>query len=170
MKIIKLTSFCVLLVFLSSCSIEPVEATFDFFEGTYRLTEYTVDVPVDLDNDSNYNTNLLEEIDCESNESLVFDIQGFVYSNLTFHPKIEVFLVDALLGEFAVDVECDTEGVIGMASSYRKNGNTIIINERMATIKGNNITMIFENAIKIYNQDKTVVIDTKDLRLVYTKD
>jgi len=169
MKKIVLPTFLVLIVFLSSCSIEPVEETFDFLEGTYRLTEYSVNVPIDLDNDTNYNTNLLEEIDCENNETLVFDRQGFMYSNLTFNPKIEVALIDAQPGTFAVDVDCDTEGVIGMAISYRKSGNTIIINERIATLNGNNITMIFKNAIDIYNQDKTVVVDTKDLKLVYSK-
>ena len=170
MNKILFTLLTALLVLLTSCSIEPVDPiTSEFFEGEYRLTEYVVDLPVDLNNDSNYSTNLLEEIDCENRETLVFDKQGFVYSNQTFNPKIDLLLVDASLGTYSVDVECDTEGIIGTASAYTKSGNQIMINERKATISGTKITMLFKNALKIYNQNKTLVLGTKDLTLIYTK-
>ena len=170
MKKFVLTLLFAILVFLTSCSIEPVEElSFEFFEGTYHLTEYSFDVPADLNNDTNYSSNLLEEIDCENNETLVFDKQGLVYSNFTFNPLIEVALVNTSLSEFDVDVICDTEGLIGTASSYSKSGNIIKIDDRIATISGNNITMIFKKALNVYNQDKSLVIGTKDLKLVYTK-
>jgi len=167
MKKIVLILITVALVFLSSCSTEPIDA--ESFQGTWKLTEWSVNIPIDLNNDIISSTNLLEEIDCVSNETLVFDNQGTVVSNLTFNPKVDIALINASTNEYQFLVECDTEGIIASAASYTKNNNTIIINNRMSNINDNELIMIYENAIKIYNEDFTSVIETKNLKLVYTK-
>lgn len=167
MKKIVLVLVVIFLVFFTSCSIEPIEDV--SFEGTWKLTAWSVNIPVDLNNDVISSTNLLDEIDCVINETLVFDNDGIVVSNLTFNPKVNISLINSETNSYEFSVECDTEGVIATASSYTKSNNTIIINNRVSHIDDNELTMVFENAIEVYNEDFTAVIAIKDLTLVYTK-
>ena len=162
--VLLLATACVL---FTSCSIEPVETV--SFEGTWKLTEWSVNIPIDLNNDVIESTNLLDEIDCESHETLVFDSQGTVISNFTFNPKVDIALVDASTNNYEVLVECDTEGVISTATTYVRDKNVLIIDDRMATFKNDKLVIVFKDAQKIYNQDFTSVIGTKNLKLVYTK-
>ena len=77
--------------------------------------------------------------------------------------------VDASTNNYEVLVECDTEGVISTATTYVRDKNVLIIDDRMATFKNDKLVIVFKDAQKIYNQDFTSVIGTKNLKLVYTK-
>ena len=167
MKKIVLVLLVISLVFFTSCSTEPINDA--FFQETWKLTEWSVGISMDLNKDMVSSTNLLDEIDCGNNETLVFDNQGTVVSNLTFNPKVDISLINASTNAYDFFVECDREGVLSSASSYTKNNNTIIINNSVFNIDNNELTVVFENAVDIYNEDFTAVVATKDLTLVYTK-
>jgi len=67
------------------------------------------------------------------------------------------------------EVTCDTEGVISLATEYSVNNVALTIGENEARIDNNKIFIVFEDRLKIYNEDLTEVLDTKDLTLVYSK-
>jgi hypothetical protein len=165
-KLVSIVYTTIFLLVLSSCATEPIEQT---IESTWKLTSWSVNIQADLNSDNKFNTNLLQEIDCINNETLVFDKQGIVTSNATFNPEITIALLNDTTNDYVFDVVCDTDGVIGFASSYSISGNLVKIDDEIATINENQLIRIFDSAIKIYSEDLTQVIETRDLTLVYTK-
>lgn len=159
----------VLLIFLlvfASCNKESVEV--NNLEGTWKLTTWTVGIPVDLNEDTVFSTNLIEEIPCESMETLTFSVDGTMASNLTFNPKVEISL-NQVLGVYVYQVECDTEGSIGFAAMYEHKGASIIFNNTEAVVEGNKLTIVYKNAQAIHNMAKTNVLEHKDITLIYEK-
>ncbi|WP_132218522.1 hypothetical protein [Mariniflexile fucanivorans] len=161
MKRIILALVLFTLVFVS-CSSDSVN-------GVWVLTEWNVNNGFDINNDGIINTNILNEIECVNNETLVFDSKGVVTSNNTFNPSIDIVLVNGTSNNYVFNVECDEEGVISFATTYTINGNEVLISDRVATVNGNKLSRVFVDAIKIYNEDLTEIIASKDLTLVYTK-
>ncbi|WP_308991203.1 hypothetical protein QLS71_002010 [Mariniflexile litorale] len=151
---------------LTSCSHDSDHNTIN---GVWILTEWNVADGFDMNNDDIVNTNILNEIDCVNNETLVFESTGMVSSNKTFNPTIEIALQNGTSNNYIFNIVCDEEGSISYASNYSKNGDVVLINDAIATVKNNKLTRVFIGAIKIYNEDFTEVLASKDLTLVYTK-
>jgi len=167
-----LFNFCIafVLVCFASCSSDDMDdANNAFVVGTWQLTAWNIEGGFDINNDGVINTNLLNEIDCSRNENLLFENNGVVSLNTTFNPEINIILLNVETEEYNFDIVCDTEGVISLATEYTVKDSNITIGETEATIQGNQINLVFEDRIKIYNEDKTEIIETKDLTLVYTK-
>ena len=138
-------------------------------EGVWELTAYNVVDGFDINNDGIASVNLLNELSCSNNETLVFNSKGIVTSNQTFNPNIEISLANGTSNNFIFNVKCDAEGTIGYATNFTVNGNMVLINDSVSTLNGNKLSRIFVDAIKIYNQDFTQMVATKDVTLVYTK-
>ncbi|MFG6685518.1 hypothetical protein ACGK9U_02980 [Mariniflexile sp. HNIBRBA6329] len=137
--------------------------------GVWQLSAMNVEDGFDINNDGTISSNLLNEIDCINNETLVFESNGVVTSNSTFNPHIKIALLDGASDEYIFNVVCDEEGVISFATTYAYNSKVVVINESIATFANNQLSRVFEDAIQIYNEDFTEVVTTKDLTLVYTK-
>jgi hypothetical protein len=137
--------------------------------GTWELTTWSINVPIDLNNDLITSTDLLDEAICANEETLVFEANGTVSSNATYNPQVMVSLLDGTTEEYLFNVECDTEGSIGIAGSFTQNDQSVTLFNTMATLSGNQLIVVYENAIDVYNQNLTEVIDMKDLILIYTK-
>lgn len=138
-------------------------------EGVWELTEYNVANGFDINNDGVANTNLLEEIECLNQETLIFESNGVVKSNTTFNPSIDIALVNEATNEYTFDVKCDLEGVIGFASNYAQNGNTVSYNNINSNLIDKQLHIVFKDAIKIFNSNYSEVIKTEDLILVYSR-
>lgn len=166
-----LLSIILILLFsisITSCSTDD-ENIASSVVGIWELTELNASLSLDLNNDTVSSTNLLEEITCNNNEILNFEANGVVTSNNTFNSKIEFYQIEGAELEYSANIECASEGSIGFASSYIETGNTVEFNGSVSELIGNQIIRTFEDAVKIYNEDFTAVIETRDLRLVYTK-
>ncbi|MDG1730316.1 MAG: hypothetical protein P8K68_08925 [Algibacter sp.] len=158
------------LVYFTSCSTEDLQDSNDSsITGVWKLTAWNVNEGFDFNNDGIISTNLLHEIDCSRNETLFFDQKGVVSLNTVFNPEINIALLNVSNSEYNFDVACDSEGVISLATSYTVNGSMIMIGESKAQINGNQISLVFDDRIKIYNKELTQVVETKDLTLVYKK-
>lgn len=137
--------------------------------GSWELKSYSIHIPVDLNGDGIYSTNLLDETRCGSKEILSFDTNGIVASNNTFNPKLQIALLEDTSDEYLVDEIC-AEGTLGYAAEYNQIGDeSISYNDNIGTVKGKRLSLVYKNAIKIYNADFTEVIATKDLFVVYQK-
>ena len=164
---LKFLFIIVALVLVSSCSKDDVNE--HAVVGKWKLTTWTVNIPFDLNHDTVSSTNLLDEIDCANNEILEFNAKDVVASDDTFNPKVDIALLNGTTDRYTVTTEC-AEGIIGFSKLYFIiNDTEVMINNRTATINGNQLTIVYENAISIYNEDFTQVITTKDLTLIYTK-
>ena len=145
------------------------DADDDAINGVWVLTEWNITNGFDINNDGVVNINILNEIACVNNETLVFDTNGVVTSNNTFNPSINIALANGTSNNYLFNVECDQEGVVSFASNFTTNGNVVLINDAVATLNRNKLSRVFINAIKIYNENFTQVFATRDLTLVYTK-
>lgn len=157
----------VFIAFLFSCSED--DANDDSVVGTWELTTWTIEIPIDLNSDTLTSTNLLDEAICDNNERLIFDANGTVSSNATYNPQITVSLIDGTTDVYIFNVVCDMEGIIGTAGEYSQNNNSVTLFDKTAVITGNQLTIVYEDAIDIYNEELTEVMITKNLTLVYTK-
>ena len=128
-----------------------------------------VESGLDINKDGFADTNLLNEIDCTNNETLIFESNNVVTSNKTFNPDIKIALINGTTNEYVFDVECDEEGIISFAATYSRSNNQIFINESEAILNNNQLTRVSENAINIYDEGFSEVIATKNVTLVYIK-
>ena len=155
---------------LFSCSNEPVDQISSIV-GNWKLTEVNIYLPngFDLNNDGVRSTNLLNEIDCANKEVLTFDQNGVMQSNLTFNPDVDIYMLDDAKQQYDITVHCDIEGAIGYATSYIKDGETILYNNRSAIQEGNHLYITFDKVIGVYNADGSQMLSLEDLNLVYTR-
>lgn len=158
---------------LFSCSNEPLDDSMvgDSIIGNWKLTEVNIYLPngFDLNNDGVRSTNLLDEIDCANKEVLTFDKNGVMQSNLTFNPDVDIYMLDESKQEYSFSVQCDIEGAIGYATSFTKEGETIIYNGRTALQVGDKLYMVFKSAIGVFNSDGSKLLNMEDLNLVYSR-
>ncbi|PWH83168.1 hypothetical protein DIS18_01025 [Algibacter marinivivus] len=162
--------YAILLVCFTSCSSEDIQDSNDSsIVGVWTLNAWNIEDGFDMNNDGTVSTNLLNEIDCDRNETLFFDKNGVVSLNTTFNPDINISLLNSETNTYNFDVTCDTEGVVSLATEYSIDDSMIAIGESVAKIENGQIFLVFEDRIKIYNEDFTEVIETKDLTLVYSK-
>ena len=159
-----------ILVCSTSCSTDDMQdSNNSSIIGVWKLTAWNIEGGFDINNDGTVSSNLLNEIECSRNETLFFDNNGIVSLNTTFNPDIGIALLNETTNEFRFDISCDTEGVISLATEYTVKDSVITIGESEAMIEGNQIYLVFEGRIKIYNEDFTEVLEAKDLTLVYDK-
>lgn len=160
--------FITILSFLSiACSTDDSDMA--SVEGVWKLTAYNVADGFDVNSDGIKNINLLNEMECLNNEVLVFESNGSMYSSSTFNPVIQIYRLNEVTNEYGFNVECDIEGVISFATSYSQKGNTITFNNHHASIADNQLYIVFEDAVEIFNADFTKVLAREDLTLVYSK-
>jgi hypothetical protein len=167
-KFIVKVIFACALVFFTSCSSDDMQNNSNLV-GSWNLSAWNIDGGFDINDDGVVSTNLLSEIDCDQNETLLFEGNGVVSLNTTFNPDIEIVLLSDSENEYRFNVECDTEGIISLATAYSVNGSNISLGEINAQLDGNQISIVFKNSLEIYNEALSEVIATKDLTLVYTK-
>ena len=156
------------LVCFTSCSADDMQdSNNSSITGVWKLTAWNIEGGFDINNDGTVSLNLLNEIECSRNETLFFDNNGIVSLNTTFNPDIGIALLNETTNDSRFDIACDTEGVISLATEYTVKDSVITIGESEAMIEGNQIYLVFEGRIKIYNEDFTEVLEAKDLTLVY---
>ncbi|MDO5969730.1 hypothetical protein Q4Q35_07910 [Flavivirga aquimarina] len=156
---------CFALLF-TSCSVEDNNIS---VVGTWKLTARNVVDGFDINNDGTVDTNILNEVDCVNNETLIFETNGVVSSNKTYNPDIDIALLDGTTDDYIFNVTCDEQGIIGFATTYTQDMNTVTFNDNEFTIIGNQLSREIKESIKIYNEDFTEIVATKDLTLIYTK-
>ena len=152
---------------VSACSNDDSDVS--SVEGVWKLTAYNVADGFDVNSDGIKNINLLNEMECLNNEVLVFESNGSMHSSSTFNPVIQIYTLNEVTNEYAFNVECDIEGVISYATSYSQKGNTITFNNHNASVSDNQLYIVFEDAIEIFNSDFTKILAREDLTLVYAK-
>ena len=137
--------------------------------GNWKLVMWTVGIPLNLGNEQVSSLNLLDQTACNVNETLSFDNNGIATSNNTFNPEITIRLKTGTSDVYFVEEICD-EGSIGFSTSYVQIDNqNIELNGALGMVEDNRLTLIYADAIKIFNEDLTEVIESKDLTLIYAK-
>ena len=169
-KILLNLCLALFLVFVTSCTSEDIqESNNSQLLGSWKLNAWNINNGFDMNNDGVVSTNLLNEIDCSYQETLLFEPDNVVSLNTTFNPDLDIVLLNNSNDEYRFNVGCDTEGVVSLATLYTLKDSIISFGNIEAVIDNNKISIVYKNKIEIYNEDLTEVVETKDLTLVYVK-
>lgn len=165
-KSLYLLFFSVCFIVCSACSKDDDKNP---IVGNWKLKSWSIEIPINLKTDTSFSTNLLDETNCEVNEILSFDKNGLVTSHNTFNPELKVRLKDGTTDIYLISETC-AEGTIGFAAEYKQiTDQSVGFNGVVAVVTGATLTVVYEDAFKVYNEAFTEVVDTKDLTLVYEK-
>jgi hypothetical protein len=170
-KLLIASLITIVLLFLTSCtSDDDNSSSNDTLSGTWKLTAFNSSTAYDLNNDGNASVNLLDELDCLENETLVFGSNNTVVSNNTSFIDLEIGLVVGTTDQFTLVVDCE-EDVYSFSLTYTRNGNTIIFNDDgdllQGTVSGNALSFVLEEEIDV--ADENGLSTTEDITIVYNR-
>ncbi|WP_299277044.1 hypothetical protein [uncultured Psychroserpens sp.] len=140
-------------------------------EGTWLLTAWLGEEPIDLNNDGTSSANFLDEMDCYNNETIVFNNDGTGVAMSTSFAEITFEIVVGTTDEYSYTIDCIDE-VENTNMTWIQSGNTISITDAFGTtdwtLSGNELSITIPEGFGTSNEDGTIII-TQDLTLVYTK-
>ena len=154
---------------LSDCTDVVVED--EEVVGTWKLTAWIGEEPTDLNNDGVASANFLNEMDCYTNETIVFnaDNTGVAMSTsyASFNFEIEVGTTD----EFDYTIDC-IEEIENTDATWSQNGNIVSVTSMGDTwdytLDGNQLSILVPEGFLAFNADFTATT-SQDLIFVYTK-
>ncbi|MEM6515725.1 MAG: hypothetical protein AAF688_06045 [Bacteroidota bacterium] len=137
--------------------------------GTWKLTAWNIDGGLDLDNDGTASVNVLDEMDCYNNETIVFNADGTASVISTSFADIESEFELGSNDEFDFTVECiqDDETTTG---TWTEDSNTLTFtyddfDETIEfTIENNDISYFIPNGFTTFGVEFST-----DMTIVYTK-
>lgn len=160
---------------VTSCSSDnddnPIQV-----EGTWKLTAWNVGESYDLNNDGTASSNLLDEIDCYNNETIVFANNIATYMSTSY---ADIYFESSEEGESTYTIECEQE-IENSPAAYSVSGNTVTITETyeedgevyedviVATMNGNMLSFVIPDGYYVEGDDFEVVVE-QDLTFVFTK-
>ena len=140
-------------------------------EGTWLLTAWLGEEPIDLNNDGTSSANFLDEMDCYNNETIVFNNDGTGVAMSTSFAEITFEIVVGTTDEYSYTIDCIDE-VENTNMTWTQSDNTISITDAFGTtdwtLNGNELSITIPEGFGTSNEDGSVVI-TQDLTIVYTK-
>ncbi len=139
--------------------------------GTWKLTSWSSENPYDLNNDGTQSENLLDEMDCYTNELLIFNEDGTATSESNSYAEISVELVVGTENDYDFTIECIDEIDI-TNGSWEESDNTVTFTsdgqEIIMTLFDDELSFVFPSGFISVSEDASVEI-TEDLTFIYTK-
>jgi len=139
--------------------------------GTWKMTAWNVNEAQDLNEDGTSSTNLLDEMDCYNNETVVFnaDFTGIAMS--TSYADIELNLVIGTTNEFDYSITCVPE-IENTDLTWAQSGNIVATTStgitNNFTLNGNELSFLIPEGFTVVSDDSSVTV-IQDLTIVYTK-
>lgn len=139
--------------------------------GTWKMTAWNVDQGQDLNQDGTNSTNLLNEMDCYNNETIVFNADNTAISTSTSYANIELNLVVGTTDQFDYNITCISETEVTNLS-WVQSGN-IVVTESLGVandllLNGNELSFVIPEGFTVVSDDASVTV-IQDLTIVYTK-
>lgn len=179
MRKLVVSLFVLTALVFTSCESDDDGSSSSNIQGTWKLTAWNSVESFDLNNDGVASTNLLDEMDCYNNETIVF-ANNVATAISTSYADITAEIVVGTTNEFNYSIDCEQEFSSDDAI-FTVNGNTVTItttemfdgevseNVLVATINGNTLSFVVEEGLYIYNDANFDTVVEQDLTFVYTK-
>lgn len=140
--------------------------------GTWLLTAWIGDEPIDLNNDGVESINFLEEIDCYTNETLVFNEDNTVVNTSTSFATFEYIIEVGTTNSFIYTVTCEEELEI-TNGTWSQDDNIVTISDTFGDtdliLDGNELSIFVPEGFLALNTDDVTVTTTQNLTFVFTK-
>lgn len=140
--------------------------------GTWLLTAWIGDEPIDLNNDGTESINFLDEIDCYDNETLLFNVDNTVVNTSTSFAIFEYIIEIGTTNSFIYTVTCEQELEV-TNGTWSQNGNIVTISDPFGDfdliLDGDELSIFVPEGFQAINTDDVTVTTTQNLTFVYTK-
>lgn len=140
--------------------------------GTWLLTAWNVVEPLDLNNDGTENTNLLDEMDCYTNETLVLNGDNTGTAMSTSYAEFDIFIEAGTENSFDFTINC-IEEIENTNVTWTQDGNIVSIDDGFSvsdwTLVGNTLSITIPEGFSVINAEDAEVTVTQDLTFIYTK-
>ena len=158
---------------LGDCSVSDNQNDADI-EGTWLLTAWIGEEPIDLNNDGTENTNFLNEMDCYNNELLEFNAGGNGLSTSNSYADFSFVIEVGTTDSFIYTIDCIQEFDEAPFTWSHVSGNTYTVttvddDDFDVTIDGNQLSIFVPQGFIAFNSDDATVTTIQDLTFVYTK-
>lgn len=141
-------------------------------EGTWLLTAWIGTEAIDLNNDGVENINFLEEMDCYTNETILFNTDNTAVATSTSFATFEFIIEVGTTNSFEYSITCEEELDI-TNGTWSQNGNIVTITDNFGTtdftLNGNQLSIFVPEGFFAFNSDDFTVTTSQDLTFVYTK-
>jgi len=140
-------------------------------EGTWQLTAWIGEEPIDINGDGTESLNFLDEFNCYENEFLVFEVGGTGESESNSYAEIEMDLVVGTTNDYEYQVNCIQEVEVATLT-WTQSGNSISITSDGEnfdkTLSGNTLSIFVPEGFFAANED-FLLTTIQDLTFVYIK-
>ncbi len=143
--------------------------------GTWNLTYFGGETPVDFNGDGTASANIITETGCYAGSNIVFMSEGTAIVNNTTYADIAVVVESGNETNASYDVTCESDPE-AIPATWTKNGTTIAIQQNGGTTisgtqDGDQITFTIQSGsvVEVINDDGTTATVIEDLSLVYEK-
>ena len=175
MKKLILSLLVVSALALSSCSKDDNNNNNSTvsLEGTWKLTAWNSTTAYDINNDGTANLNILQELNCYNNETVLFSANNVGIATTTSYADIEVEITVGTTDEYTFTIDCIDETEV-FPFTWSLSGNTITLNagtadESVAIMSGNTFSFVVQEGLVVINSENFEVEINQDLTFVYTK-
>jgi len=141
--------------------------------GTWQLTAWLVQNGLDLNNDGSANLNLLDEMDCYNNETIVFNTDNRAFINSRSFAEIVVEFEAGSTNSFDYFINCIEEENITTAT-WTEDGDSITLaydgtdEEIQFTLETNQLSLLVPEGFFAQSSDFSLEV-LEDITIVYTK-
>lgn len=141
--------------------------------GTWKLTAWNVEDATDVNNDGAASTNLLDEIDCYEDETIVFNADNTGVIMNTSYAELSLTIEAGTTDSYIFTQDCIAE-IENTAFTWTQTGNTVVItnpdgSEVNLALSGNEMSYTVPEGFQVLNSDDLSVTVNQDLTFVYTK-
>lgn len=152
--------------------VEDLDNTNNSVVGNWLLTAWNCQTALDLNNDGEESTNLLNEMNCYTNETVVFNSNntGVFTSNsyADFSFEIEVGTTNSYI--YTTDCIQETEVT---NFTWVQTGNLVLITDQFGEISNwilnnNQLSFLIPDGFTAFSDDLTLIVN-EDITFVYTK-
>jgi hypothetical protein len=187
-KILSYSVFILSIILFNSCDNEPLTG-FDLealaeansgsgstgsdtsIVGTWKMTAWNVNEGQDLNQDGTNSTNLLDEMDCYNNETILFNSNNTAVSTSTSYADIELNLVIGTTNTYNYTITCVPE-IENTDLTWAQSGNVVATTSAGSTnnftLDGNQLSFLIPEGFTVVSDDSSTTV-IQDLTIVYTK-
>ncbi len=163
------------LFFMMSCTNNDDETNFaSDVEGEWQLTRLESINLHDFNNDGEATNNLMLEVNCYLNETIIFNPDNTAISKNTSYTEIIAMLIPGTTNSYNYAAGCISEESL-ISFNWSTDGSNIIIidnvdaDTQVLPVNNNQFSFVSDNALMVKKSDDNSVLIEEDLKFTYTK-
>lgn len=141
-------------------------------DGTWLLTAWNTADAFDLNNDGTPSINVLDEMNCYTNETLILNTDNTGSANSTSYAEITAELVVGTTNQFTYTISCIQDNETTNLT-WSQTGSTVSLTDTFGTtdwtLSGSTLSLTIPDGFEVYESDGITISTTSDLTFVYTK-